>query len=156
EAESKSFLAGFGISVTREVVVTGPAEAVAAASNIGFPVALKVASDAIQHKTDVGGVVLGLKDAGAVERAAEALCARFPAAKLLVQEMVSDGLEMIVGARRSAATGTVLMIGFGGVFTEVLDDVAFCRAPASPASVQDALHRLRSQRLLSGFRGAAA
>jgi acyl-CoA synthetase (NDP forming) len=79
---------------------------------------------------------------------------RFPGEAMLVQQMVSGGLELIVGGQRTRATGPVLMLGIGGIFAEVLDDVVFCRAPASPAAVRAALGRLRSQRLLDGYRGA--
>jgi acetyltransferase len=80
---------------------------------------------------------------------------RFPGEALLVQQMVSGGIELIMGAQRTRATGAVLMLGIGGIFAEVLDDVVFCRAPASVAAVRAALGRLRSQRLLDGYRGAS-
>jgi acetyl-CoA synthetase (ADP-forming) len=79
---------------------------------------------------------------------------RFPGEAMLVQQMVPGGLELIIGAQRTQVTGAVLMLGIGGVFAEVLDDVVFCRAPASSAAVRAALGRLRSQRLLDGYRGA--
>jgi hypothetical protein len=72
---------------------------------------------------------------------------------VLVQEMAGAGVELIIGAQRTEATGAVVMVGFGGVFTEILDDVVFARAPASPQAVLAALARLRTQRLLEGYRG---
>jgi acyl-CoA synthetase (NDP forming) len=72
---------------------------------------------------------------------------------MLVQQMVSTVIELIVGAQRTQATGPVIMLGIGGIFAEVLDDVVFCRAPASAEAILAALARLRSQRLLDGYRG---
>ena len=153
EAELKAYLSSYAMPVTREQVVNGVDAAVAAAERIGWPVALKVSSAAIAHKSDAGGVLLNLKDTAAVRGAATTLAQRFPGDALLVQEMVSGGIELIVGAQRTQATGPVIMLGVGGIFAEVLDDVVFCRAPASVASVHAALGRLRSQRLLDGYRG---
>lgn len=154
EAESKAYLAGYGLPVTQEQVVDSADAAVAAASRIGYPVALKVSSAEIAHKSDAGGVILGLKDEAALRAAAKTMADRFPGAAMLVQQMVGGGLELIVGAQRSRATGPVLMLGIGGVFAEVLNDVVFCRAPASVEAVRAALGRLRSQRLMDGYRGA--
>jgi len=154
EAESKAYLLGYGLPVTREEVVDGADAAAAAADRIGYPVALKVSSAAIAHKSDAGGVILGLNNAADLRSAAKLLGERFPGEAMLVQEMVSGGLELIVGAQRTRATGAVLMLGIGGVYAEVLDDVVFCRAPASAEAVRAALGRLRSQRLLDGYRGA--
>jgi acetyltransferase len=99
-------------------------------------------------------VLLDLKDEAAVREAAATLAQRFPGAAMLVQKMVAGGIELIVGAQRAPATGPVIMLGIGGVYAEVLDDVVFCRAPASTDAVLAALARLRSQRLLDGYRGA--
>jgi succinyl-CoA synthetase beta subunit len=154
EAESKAYLAAYGLPVTQEQVVDSADAAVAAARRIGYPVALKVSSAEIAHKTDAGGVMLGLADDAALREAAGLMANRFPGAAMLVQQMVAGGLELIVGAQRTTATGPVLMLGIGGVLAEVLDDVVFCRAPASIVSVRAALDRLRAQRLLDGYRGA--
>ena len=156
EAESKAYLAGYGLPITPEEVVTNADAAVTAAGRIGYPVAIKVSSAAIAHKTDAGGVILGITDAAALRDAVKLMNARFPGEAMLVQRMVSGGVELIVGAQRTRATGPVLMLGIGGIFAEVLDDVVFCRAPASAAAVRAALGRLRSQRLLDGYRGAPA
>jgi acyl-CoA synthetase (NDP forming) len=153
EAASKVYLATYGLPVTQEQVVDSADAAVAVAERIGYPVALKVSSAAIAHKSDAGGVLLNLQDAAAVRAAADKLGQRFPSEKMLVQTMISGGIELIVGAQRSKATGAVIMLGVGGIFAEVLDDVVFCRAPASAAAVGAALGRLRSQRLLNGYRG---
>jgi acyl-CoA synthetase (NDP forming) len=153
EAESKAYLATYAIPTTEEQVVSGADAAIAAAERIGYPVALKVSSAAIAHKSDAGGVLLNLKDATAVRGAASTMAQRFPGEAMLVQKMVPAGIELIVGGQRTQATGPVIMLGVGGIFAEVLDDVVFCRAPASVAAVRAALGRLRSQRLLDGYRG---
>jgi acetyltransferase len=154
EAESKAYLAAYGLPVTQEEVAQDTEAAVAAAGRIGYPVALKVSSAEVAHKSDAGGVILGLKDEAALRAAMKTMASRFPGEAMLVQQMVSGGLELIVGAQRTRATGPVLMLGIGGVFAEVLDDVVFCRAPASVETVRAALARLRAQRLLDGYRGA--
>ena len=156
EAASKAYLAQYGLPVTREEEVRTAEEAVAAAESIGFPIALKVSSRDIAHKSDVGGVVLNLRDAPSTRSAALTLLDKFSGAALLVQQMVGAGLELIVGARRTRETGAVVMVGVGGVLTEVLDDVAFCRAPARREAVAAAVASLRSQRLLQGYRGGAS
>jgi acetyltransferase len=156
EAESKAYLAGYGMPVTKEQVVDSADAAVAAADRIGYPVALKVSSAEVAHKSDAGGVLLNLKDVAAVRAGAATLSQRFPGAAMLVQQMVSTGIELIVGAQRTQATGPVIMLGIGGIFAEVLDDVVFCRAPASAEAILAALARLRSQRLLDGYRGMPA
>jgi len=153
EAESKAYLAGYGMPVTREQVVESADAAVGAAERIGYPVALKVSSADVAHKSDAGGVLLNLKDADSVRAAAATMMQRFPGAAMLVQQMAPPGIELIVGAQRTRATGPVIMLGIGGIFAEVLDDVVFCRAPASADAVLAALSRLRSQRLLDGYRG---
>jgi acetate---CoA ligase (ADP-forming) len=153
EAASKAYLAIYGLPVTQEQEVDSADAAVVAAERIGYPVALKVSSSAVLHKSDAGGVLLNLQDAAALRAAADTLRQRFPGEKMLVQTMIAGGIELIVGAQRTKATGAVIMLGVGGIFAEVLDDVVFCRAPASAAAVREALGKLRSQRLLDGYRG---
>lgn len=156
EAESKKYLAQYGLPVTSEQEVQGADAALAAAERIGYPVALKVSSAEIAHKSDRGGVLLNLGDAAALRRACETMQQRFPDTPMLVQQMLPSGLELIVGASRTSATGPVVMIGVGGVLTEVLNDVVFCRAPATADAVLAALGQLRTKQLLDGYRGIAA
>ncbi|OJY47025.1 MAG: hypothetical protein BGP08_03190 [Rhizobiales bacterium 64-17] len=156
EARSKIYLAAFGLPVTMETVAGDADAAVAAAQKIGFPVAVKVSSAQIAHKSDVGGVALNLKTAPEVHAAVDAMQAKLGRVDVLIQKMVKPGLELIVGAQRSKATGAVVMIGIGGILAEVLDDAVFLRAPATPEAALAALARLRSQKLLDGYRGAPA
>lgn len=156
EARSKIYLAAFGLPVTMEAVAADADAAVATAQKIGFPVAVKVSSADIAHKSDVGGVVLNLKTEQEVHAAVDAMQDKLGRVEVLVQKMVKPGLELIVGAQRSKATGAVVMIGIGGVLAEVLDDAVFLRAPATREAALAALARLRSQKLLDGYRGAPA
>lgn len=145
----------YGIPVAPWQVAETPEDAVRAAEYLGYPVALKVLSAEITHKTDVGGVVLNLSDADAVRRAAQALLTRFPA-KLMVQQMITEGLELIVGGKCDHAFGPVVMAGLGGIFTEIFDDVAFRVAPLTPEDADDMLSELRGRSLLERVRGRDA
>lgn len=144
-----------GIAVAPWEVVETPEAAVRAADSLGYPVALKIISSEIVHKTDAGGVVLNLLSAEAVHRAAQAFLTRF-AAKVMVQRMVTDGVELIVGGKRDPAFGPVVMVGLGGIFTEIFDDVAFRVAPLTPEDADDMLSELRGRSLLEGVRGRDA
>jgi acetyltransferase len=145
----------FGIDVSEQVVCDDVAAAVVAAQRIGFPVAAKLAGGRHVHKSDAGGVALGLADAEAVGAAAGELLALDPGARVLVQPMAS-GTEVVVGALRDPALGPVVMVGFGGVLVEVLRDVAFRLAPVSEAEAAAAIASLRGFELLTGVRGRPA
>ncbi len=145
----------YEIPVAPWKVVETPEEAIRAAEQLGYPVALKILSAEITHKTDVGGVALNLSGADAVRRAAQSLLTRFPA-KLMVQRMVTDGVELIVGGKRDPAFGPVVMVGLGGIFTEIFDDVAFRVVPLTPEDADDMLSELRGRSLLERVRGRDA
>jgi acetyltransferase len=142
----------FGIAVAPQAVCSDADDAAAAAARIGFPVAVKLAGGTHVHKSDAGGVHLALGDAAAVRAAADALLELDPEAGVLVQPMVS-GTEMVVGALRDPALGPVVMVGFGGVFVELLQDVAFRLAPVGEAQALAAIESLRGFGLLAGARG---
>jgi succinyl-CoA synthetase beta subunit len=155
-------LARYGIALPRSRLVGNAAEAVAAAEHIGFPVALKIHSRDILHKTEAGGVALGLRDRAAVQAAADALVTAARAAQpgtridgYLVQEMVS-GVEAIVGARSDPLYGPMLLVGSGGVLVELAKDAALRLLPVSADEVGAMLDRLKLATLLSGFRGRPA
>ncbi len=137
----------YGISVAPWEAVETPQAAVRVAERLGYPVALKVLSPEISHKTGVGGVALNLVSAEAVYRAAQSLLTRF-GAKVMVQQMVRGGVELIVGGKRDDAFGPVVMVGLGGVFTEIFDDVAFRVAPLTAEDVEAMLTELRGRSLL--------
>ena len=155
-------LARYGIALPRSRLVGDAAEAVAAAEDIGFPVALKIHSRDILHKTEAGGVALGLRDRAAVQAAVDALAAAPRAAQpgaridgYLVQEMVS-GVEAIVGARSDPLYGPMLLVGSGGVLVELAKDATLRLLPVSADEVGAMLDRLKLATLLSGFRGRPA
>jgi acyl-CoA synthetase (NDP forming) len=136
-------------------------EALAAAETLGFPVAMKVLSADITHKSDIGGVVLNVSDtdhAGAAyDRIMKAAAAVVPAAEVegvLLARMVKGGVECILGARRDPALGIVVMLGAGGVNVELLGDVAFRLAPVDIVQAREMIGELKTARLLQGFRGA--
>jgi acetyl-CoA synthetase len=151
EFAAKRLLADHGLLVP-EGVECAPDEAVAAAERIGYPVTLKVSSDAIAHKTESGGVVLDLRDAEAVAAAAARLSALAP--RLLVERMHKGAVaELIIGLTGDPQFGTALVIGAGGVLTELLADSATLLLPATRAEIEHALASLKVWRLVTGFRG---
>jgi acetyltransferase len=144
----------YGIPVASGEVANNPEEAARAADRLGYPVALKALATQLVHKTDMGGVTLGLNDSTAVRHEAAAMLARvaFPAS-LFVQRMVSDGLEVILGGKRDRSFGPVVMFGLGGIYVEVFGDVAFRVAPLSRADAEEMIEEVRGKRLLEGARG---
>jgi len=144
----------YDIPVAPSEVANNREEAVRAADRLGYPVALKALATQLVHKTDMGGVTLGLTDAAAVKREATAMLARIASpARLLVQQMVSGGLEVILGGKRDRSFGPVVMFGLGGIYVEVFSDVAFRVAPLSRADAEEMIEEVRGKRLLEGVRG---
>ena len=155
----KGLLRLYGIPFPKEKIARTAAEAAQAAAEIGFPVAIKVVSPDIAHKSEVGGVALGLNSAAEVERAyaemMERLRAAAPQARItgvLVQQMVPEGQEVIVGAVRDPLFGALAMFGSGGVEVEGLGDVAFSLAPLTPSDREHMLASTWAGRKLAGFR----
>jgi acyl-CoA synthetase (NDP forming) len=147
--ESRLLLAGAGIPFPVALRAENAGEAAAAAAELGYPVVLKALG--VVHKSDAGGVVLGLQDEAALLAAVESV----DAAAYSVEQQVegSRGLELIAGCRRDPRFGPVLLVGLGGVFAEVLKDVATALAPATPELVEELLLGLRGAPLLTGARG---
>ena len=163
ERESKAFLAAHGIAVTRETLARDATAAVQAATEIGYPVVLKIESPDLPHKTEVGGVRVGLADAAAVEAAFDEIMTaarrHAPAARLegvLVQEMVSGGIELIAGLSRQEPFGMGIVAGAGGVLVELMRDTALDLCPIDNAEAHALLARTRASRLLQGYRGRPA
>jgi acyl-CoA synthetase (NDP forming) len=163
EYEAKGLLAAYGIPRPAESQVPNEDAAAAAAARIGFPVALKVQSGDITHKTEAGAVALGLGSERAVRAAYRLVLASARAAVpnadvrgVLVQRMAAPGVEMIVGVSRDPVFGPIVMLGLGGIYVEVLGDVVFVPAPLDAEDVRDMLARLRGRRLLEGVRGQPA
>ncbi len=152
----------FNIPVVPTVLARGAAEAAAAADRIGYPVALKIESAQITHKSDVGGVALRLEDAAAVRdgygRIMNQVATNAPNAKIdgvVVQKMAGDGVEMILGVKRDPLFGPVVLCGLGGILVEVLKDIAIGIPPLSMDQTRDMLTRLRGFQILGGVRGKA-
>lgn len=160
EADSKQLVASYGVPIPTEVVVTTAAEAADAAERIGFPVAVKLCGEGLAHKTERGLVRLNLGDRAAVERAATELLDAIPpeegAIGLLVSVMVRGHRELIAGVHRDTHWGPCVMLGVGGIFAEVLADVAFRLLPLSKVDAEDLIDDLRNQALLGPFRGERA
>lgn len=160
ERESLALLGAAGIPVTPWAAVPAEPDAVVAAWRDlgGGPMALKHDAAGLAHKSDTGGVALGLADEPALRAAVAALCAAAATAGvalrgLLVQPMAPAGVELIVGGRRDPVVGPVVLVGLGGILAEVLDDVAVLLAPAPPDAVRSRLEALRGAAILRGARG---
>ncbi len=162
EAEAKRILAAAGVPVLPEALVQDAAAAVAAATEMGFPVVMKLVSPDIAHKTEIGGVLLNLTDAEAVRvghaQLIQAARRHAPGARLdgiLVAPMAGDGQELILGVRVDPVVGPVAMVGVGGIHAEVMGDVALHRAPVSLDEAEAMILRLKTAPLLTGARGRA-
>jgi acyl-CoA synthetase (NDP forming) len=153
---SRALLAAAGIPFVRAVRVHTAAEAEAAAAELGYPVVVK-AVDAL-HKSDGGGVLVGIADAAALQAAIAGLISRLAPAELSVERMgpIHDGVELIVGARHDPRFGPVAMIGLGGIHAEVFADVAVDLAPIDAAAAERLIRSLRGAPLLLGSRGRPA
>jgi acetate---CoA ligase (ADP-forming) len=151
EAQAKAALAAFGLRVPRSRSATR-GDVAAVAAELGFPVVVKVAGAHLVHKSDVGGVVLNVRTAAEASAAAERLSAL--AENFLVEEMITDGVaEILVGAVVDAQFGLTLVIGAGGVLTELLQDSVSLLPPFTAAGIAAALQRLTVNKMLQGFRG---
>ncbi len=160
EDEAKRILGAAGLSVVEERAATTADEALAAAARIGYPVVLKVAATGLGHKTEVGAVRVALASPPAVAEAADELLAiarrlDLADARLLVQPMIEDGVETIVGGRRDAQLGPVVVFGMGGIFVEAIRDVAVRAAPLTAGDAHAMIEEVRGARTLEGGRGRA-
>lgn len=163
EPEAVELFAGHGLPVLPCRVAASQAEAVAAARGLGFPVVLKIVSRDVLHKSDAGGVRVGLADEAAVAAAwgemTRTVAARVPGARIdgvLVAPCAPEGLECIVGMTRDAQFGPALMFGLGGIFVELLKDVSFRVLPIGRADAEEMVREIRGFPLLQGLRGSGA
>lgn len=164
EPEAKSVLAAYGIPTVETVIAQSPSDAASKAAKLGFPVALKILSEDITHKSDVGGVVLALESEIAVERAAsgmlENIGQQLPHAAIqgfTVQKMAHrpGAYELFVGVTSDAVFGPVIVFGHGGTAVEVMDDSAVALPPLNMALARELIDRTRVARLLRGYRDKA-
>lgn len=158
EPTAKQVLASFGLAVPRGIAVADADGAATAARGLHAPMVAKLVSPAAIHKSDVGGVRLGLRDADAVRDAVTALgenAARHGVAVsgFLVEEMAPPGVEVVVGGLMDPRFGPVLMLGLGGVFVEIFADTAFRVCPIDALDARDMIDELRAAPLLRGARG---
>ncbi len=161
DAESRQVLQAYGMRIPRSEIAETPEAAAAIAAKIGYPVVLKIASPDILHKTDIGGVKVGLQNASDVRDAFELMVYRaqryIPEARIwgcLVQEMApAGGLEVLVGMNRDPQFGPLVTFGLGGIYVETLRDVTFRVVPLSSQEAVDMLSQVRAHALLDGVRG---
>jgi len=157
EFQSKKLLDSYGVPITREKLAGSMDDAVSYAGDIGYPVALKACSHALMHKSENDCIRLNLKTAqevidayhhiiGAVDMALEGV---------LVQEMVAGQRELVMGMNRDPRFGPCVMLGIGGIMTEIINDTVFRVAPFNRREAMDMIHELRLKKMLEGFRGQA-
>jgi acetyltransferase len=160
EFDAKAIMKAYNFDVPKGVLATTAAEAVRFASEAGFPLAMKISSPDILHKSDVGGVRIGLSNVAAVEDAFELMMLRIkrkmPNADIrgvLLEKMALGGKEVILGMKRDPQFGPMLMFGLGGIFVEVLKDVTFGLAPVTAEECRAMIESVKTYRLLKGVRG---
>ncbi|MDO8785811.1 MAG: acetate--CoA ligase family protein [Syntrophales bacterium] len=159
EYQSKKLLAGYGIPVTRENLVNSEEEAVRAAREIGFPVALKGCSPEATHKTELKLIELNLRDQTSVVEAYRKImnnAGGVPLDGVLVQEMIEGERELVVGMTRDVQFGPCVMFGLGGIFTEILNDVSFRVAPLERRDALEMMGEIKGHRILEAIRGLEA
>ena len=154
EFEGAALLKKCGIPVVDSILANDYSEVAGAASQLGFPVALKICSEAIAHKTEQGGVALNIPDASSLESAFREMSGRFSgvAHAFLVQRMARQGTELILGVKRDPVFGPVVLVGLGGIFTEIFRDTALDLAPVDVTVAHKMLGRLKGKALLDGYR----
>jgi acetyl coenzyme A synthetase (ADP forming)-like protein len=161
DAESRQILEAYGLRIPKSEIADSPEKAAVIAGKIGYPVVLKIASPDILHKTDIGGVKIGLQNASDVRDAYELMVYRaqryIPEARIwgcLVQEMApSGGLEILVGMNRDPQFGPLITFGLGGIYVETLKDVTFRVAPLARQEAEEMMMQIKAHALLDGVRG---
>jgi acyl-CoA synthetase (NDP forming) len=157
ELEAKELLAGYGIPVNEGRAACSAVEAAEEARHIGFPVVVKVLSEKIVHKSDLGLVALSMCNPSDVGRAAERILAKArtidPDARVVIQAMAPQGTEVIVGAKRDPQFGPTILFGLGGIFVEVFKDVSIRVAPVDRAMAMDMIDDVKGYAILKGARG---
>ena len=163
EVESKQLIKQAGISVSDTRLATSGEEAISISKQFGFPVVLKIASPDVVHKSDAGGVKVGLKTSKQVGKAyddiLEAIRQKYPQAMIQgvsVQKMARPGVEVIIGMSKDAQFGPVLMFGLGGILVEILKDVSFRIVPLTKRDAGEMIREIKGYPLLQGYRGQEA
>lgn len=160
EIESKEVIKDVGINTVETRLASSQKEAIILSDQIGFPVVLKVASPDISHKSDAGGVRVGLKNRREVVKAYKEIMAsarqKYPTANIegvSVQSMARPGIEIIIGMSKDSQFGPVLMFGLGGILVEVLKDVSFRIVPLTRRDAREMIKEIKGYSLLEGYRG---
>jgi acyl-CoA synthetase (NDP forming) len=160
EIESKELLGHSGINVNDTRLAKSPSEAASIAGQLGLPVVMKIASPDIIHKSDAGGIRLGLETPEQVERAygeiTKAAGQKHPGARLhgvSVQKMAAPGVEVIIGMSKDPQFGPVLMFGLGGVWVEILKDISLRVIPVTRRDVREMITEIKGYKMLTGYRG---
>ncbi|MCF6157835.1 MAG: acetyl-CoA synthetase [wastewater metagenome] len=160
EPEAKELIKIFGIKTTKNIIAFSVSDAVQAADTIGYPVAMKIVSPDIIHKTDAGGVRLMIRDDEGVRTAytgiIENVKKNIPEARIvgtLVSEMAEPSTEVIIGGLRDPQFGPAVMFGIGGIFVEIFKDVSFRIAPVEKDEALDMIQDIKGYKLLEGYRG---
>lgn len=159
ETEAKTVCAEYGIPVTRFKLAKSEADVIKFANEVGYPIVLKIVSPDIIHKSDVGGVIVGLKTAKDVQKGYKQIMqnikrhnAKAKIEGVLIQEMAPSSTEVIVGAIKDPQFGPTIMFGLGGIFVEVLKDVTFKVAPITEQEAKEMITEVRAYPLLKGYR----
>ncbi len=160
EHEGKALVAHFGVPVAKTTFAKTEDEAVSAAEMLGYPIALKIVSPQILHKSDAGGVLLDLRTPDAVREGYRKIVERVGSARpdaeikgMIVQEMVPHSTEIIIGATRDPQFGPTIMFGIGGILTEIIEDVSFKIAPLTRQNIRNMFDEIKSKAILEGVRG---
>jgi len=163
EMETRPILEAYGIPLVPGGFAEDAKNAVKIAKEIGFPVAMKIVSEDILHKSDAGGIRLDLKDESEIETAFNDMMGHIknaqPNAKLdgvLVEKMVGKGQEVIIGMQRDKTFGPMIMFGMGGIYVELIKEISFCIAPMTKSDILNAINETYAGKLLKGFRGMPA
>jgi 3-hydroxypropionyl-CoA synthetase (ADP-forming) len=158
EESSKEILSEYGIKVPQYALVTSSDEAVKKSKEIGFPLVAKIVSADILHKTDVGGVKVGLRSEDEVKKAFDDMYHRlkekFDVKGVLLEKMVPNGVELIIGLQNDSQFGPSIMVGLGGIYAELFKDVSFRVLPITKDDAIKMLNSLRGRDILKGFRGS--
>jgi acyl-CoA synthetase (NDP forming) len=163
EHHSRKILTSYGLAAPRELLVESREQAVSYARQLDVPVALKIQSPDLPHKSDIGGVRVGLSEPREIAKAFDEIMAKASRFKpdarisgILVQEMIAGGTEVIIGVDNRSAFGPVVMFGLGGLFAEILADVSFRLAPLTPRDADRMIREVKCFKLLQGARGRPA
>ena len=162
ENEAKAIFEIYGLPITHSKIAKSEDEAAKLANEIGFPIVMKIVSPDILHKSDAGGVLVGIEDEAGIREGYRTILANAEEYKadadihgILIQEMAPHGTEVILGSVNDPTFGPTLMFGLGGIFVEVLKDVTFRVAPVSKSSAMNMIGEIRSAPILAGVRGEA-